>query len=261
MKALEELNQKVYYRFIKVIFVLTFLTVLSFLIFNIYKNNRPRIIIDNSSSYIFCENGKKINAADKDVLFVSEKFPEIVNKQIKTLCLYDNGWINLDSDYKINFAYKNVGGWNLVAFLILIELIGLIIIFEVIKRLFYYIILGKFDPSGFFKKKDITLKEKQEDIIIKKVKEEKENISWSKENPLTTKSFILTFLSSILFIFTPPIFGIVAMVISSRFLVKAKKQNEDKKLRKIANIVIFIPVLLWIANSIIWSLETIQRLQ
>jgi len=235
------------------------------LIFDTYKNSRPRIIIDNSSTYIFCENGKKLNAESKDVIFQSEKFPESINKRIQTLCLYDTEWINLNSDYKINFAYKHVGGWDMVMFFIIIKIIGLAIIFEIIKRLFYYIILGSFDPSGFFKKDKIVLEKKRDNSTVDSIKKEKnndkDNNEWSNTNPATTKSFILTFVSSALFLFTPPIFGIIVMVISSRLLVKAKKQNEDKKLRKIANIVIFVPVLIWIANSIIWALATLEKLQ
>lgn len=74
-----------------------------------------------------------------------------------------------------------------------------------------------------------------------------------KKNPQIAKSFLWTIISSVLFIFLPNIAGLIALVVSDRFLVKAKKEKEDKKLRKIANIVIFIPVLIWVIKAILWA--------
>ncbi len=82
-----------------------------------------------------------------------------------------------------------------------------------------------------------------------------------KQNPETGKSFLATIIAIILFFVAPPILGMIALVISSRLLVKAKKKNEDKKIRRIGNIVIYIPVLIWVANSIIWALTTLQKAQ
>jgi ABC-type sugar transport system permease subunit len=78
-----------------------------------------------------------------------------------------------------------------------------------------------------------------------------------KKNPETTNSFLWTVISSILFITLPKVFGVIALIISDRYLIKAKKKNEDKKLRKIGNLIIFIPVLIWIFGAILWAIKVI----
>jgi len=78
-----------------------------------------------------------------------------------------------------------------------------------------------------------------------------------KKNPETANSFLWTVISSILFITLPGVFGVIALIISDRYLVKAKKKNEDKKLRKIGNLIIFIPVLIWVFGAILWAIKAI----
>lgn len=66
-----------------------------------------------------------------------------------------------------------------------------------------------------------------------------------KENQNTSKSFLWAIISSLLFLFIP-LFGIIALLISDRYLYNAKKKNEDKKLRNIGKFLLVIPILIWL---------------
>lgn len=82
-----------------------------------------------------------------------------------------------------------------------------------------------------------------------------------KKNPETAKSFLATTIAAILFVVAPPILGLIALVVSSRLLLKAKKNEEDKKIRKVGNIVLYLPLLIWVTEVAFWVIATLQNQQ
>jgi hypothetical protein len=82
-----------------------------------------------------------------------------------------------------------------------------------------------------------------------------------KKNPETAKSFLATAIAALLFVIAPPILGLIALIFSSRFLLKAKKTGEDKKIRKIGNIAIFLPLLIWVVEVIFGALAAMYNIQ
>jgi len=90
-KIFEELNKKIWYRFVKTIYILSFVVINIFFFINSYQNNKYR--------------------------------PSL---------FYD----------------RYIGGWSEIFLSYIIKLVLIVLIFEIIKRSFYYIVFGKLFPKN-----------------------------------------------------------------------------------------------------------------
>lgn len=203
MKKISELNNKWWYRFLKVIFLFLFLTIISGINYALLENGAKKI--DNSKTIIYCvANGKSISAKKANIDFGNynfgegfdyEKFYEGYNEYIirdifKNCYGYDkyedifaiqrnyeiqglkdspreydedylreqinhikNGY-KTDSekssylDYSIHlFEIEPIYSYRAFASHLVIYNISVLLFFEIIKRVFYYIALGKIKPS------------------------------------------------------------------------------------------------------------------
>ena len=86
---------------------------------------------------------------------------------------------------------------------------------------------------------------------IEESKQEKiENINYAfaffKKNPLTTKAAILGLIACLIPIFMPVwgIISIIFVIIATRFLLKAKKNNENRKFIYISYIIAYLPIVI-----------------
>lgn len=159
--SIKKLQTKIWYRFIKVLFILAIIFTL-FIGIGIFIDKKTREI-NYEKSTITCNSGNKKSLNDKVIL---EKFADLntVNlrfrdnsdlaKAIKTdvqkLCEISKEGMNNDLDKlaKVNFAKNNFGDFRQKDWLSVIGIILMILFFEeTIRRTFYYIVLGNFFPN------------------------------------------------------------------------------------------------------------------
>jgi hypothetical protein len=116
-KTIKELNKKAWYRLLKVIFIIAFL-VAGALIWEGYKP------YDTTTKYVVCHSGQKYfsNPFNSNDYYTSKCNGEWGIKDITTT---HNSWGGL---------FEN--------------LVALIIFFEIIRRIFYYIVLGTILPKN-----------------------------------------------------------------------------------------------------------------
>ena len=167
-KTISHLNSKIWYRILKVLYILSFLVVLLITIVIIYSVNFPaQQVVDNDETTILCNYGnkKQFLASENNVYFSyselsSDNYLTDYHKtELKKLCQISkteldqklNAILSKTDDntklFDINPVIKNEGG--IIAFLgySILGILILIIIFEIIKRIFYYILLGSLNPK------------------------------------------------------------------------------------------------------------------
>jgi len=164
MKIITELNNKMWYRFLKVIYVLIFIPIFILAFFAGYMSTEPKF--DNEKSYIKCDNGKELKLSENNISLYSNYIGSYDDKLIRLLCTKDvrdelvkkYGKIDVGTTLtqdEFNRLYEN--NYNLVPFYterswtkaIGISFLWIIVatfFFELIRRTFYYIVLGSFRP-------------------------------------------------------------------------------------------------------------------
>lgn len=166
---IKDLESKVWFRFLKVIFVFAYLaTFLAVLVFAYFS--KPYAVTDEYNSRIVCDNGKVYKAGDNGGIDPGQALAEqLGGKRVDLngatpekdkatlLCLgYEHGFVpdfltdaemsKLQSQtppYKVEIVKKTEGSWwSFIGYTIL-ALFIVVLIFEVIKRSFLYIAVGK----------------------------------------------------------------------------------------------------------------------
>jgi hypothetical protein len=162
MKTISELEDKIWYRFLKVIFFTIFVSVSLVIVGSIYNGNRPEWIKDH---IITCNYGNKTSFAawnEKGILNVREDMsaiPDYTKEIIQKACgisekemedKFDAILNNTDNGKPLfSIVQGEVPTGNMLK-AILFSLLGLLValvVFELIKRVFYYIVLGNFRPK------------------------------------------------------------------------------------------------------------------
>jgi len=146
--TIEQLKEKTWYRFLKVIYALAFIIIIVFAVALIFDSTSPRY--DNDNSYIKCNNGKefKLSELNKNGTHISGPY---IDTGEDRLLNFDCIWRGASADPNIK-GYKFIGiytarNWFKIMWQSLLSIAIALIIFEVIKRIFYYILLGKFMPK------------------------------------------------------------------------------------------------------------------
>jgi hypothetical protein len=152
MKTIGELNSKVWYRLLKVIYVLIFIPIFILSFFSGYLSTKPEF--DNEKSYIKCDDGREFGLDENGIYLYSSYVYSEDNEKIKQMCSSNEldeiakkygGYIILEKNYKLISVYEN-RDWFRAIKISLLSIIGAIFFFELIKRVFYYIVLGSFRP-------------------------------------------------------------------------------------------------------------------
>ena len=148
--AKESLEDKAWFRFLKVIYILAFLFASATILFTAWSY-KPYKVIDGSETKFGCVYGTdlldKLHA--RKITSVSSYFDgyisneqnqsEILNKLLGFCSSnYSPGGINFDG-----FKEKNQYSWALVLKIILIGFLCTIVLFEIVKKIFFYIVIGK----------------------------------------------------------------------------------------------------------------------
>jgi hypothetical protein len=180
MKTISELNTRWWYRLVKVIYILAFLAFSIGLIAAMAAEEAPSTTEDNSSSTIRCLAGNLKSfryselALTGNVSLTSLNDKALGYLEIAAICEIptpsgtqftmndlglgirnyqktqnlSEGWKDTTLDSVLYFPKtKVVGNWYSVAGFAFLILTVLIIIFEIIRRIFYYIILGSLRPK------------------------------------------------------------------------------------------------------------------
>lgn len=158
-KTIAKLNEKIWYRLLKVIYILALLFVIIFFVADAFES-KPKKVFDGYNTTINCEGGTAYKAGENDIFFISATDSGKQN-QLKELCMsgkfpdmnfeiFKKTSERLDGNpinYTIDYAYKDVGSWGIVIGNALSGIFVMIIVFEIIRRIFYYIVLGKIFPK------------------------------------------------------------------------------------------------------------------
>ena len=166
MKTLEELNQKVWYRLLKVIYVLFFLLIFCISILIIVDNGFAEI--DTNNIKIVCLDGNKTTFLTKDIdislskqNFIGNKFDydyyvkydkiHLLRWAIFKQCDYKKVTMEdmLADKYLGKDAFEIIPKYTYTNSIkkIILSVLIIGVLFELFRRIFYYIVLGKVIPN------------------------------------------------------------------------------------------------------------------
>ena len=85
-------------------------------------------------------------------------------------------------------------------------------------------------------------------------------ISFTSKNPETTKALMLGVGACLIMLIRSGLFfSLILVIFDARALLKAKKTNENKKYINYSYFVVYVPVLLWLLNSIDFAMTAISN--
>ena len=153
MKTITELNSKAWYRLLKVIYVLIFIPIFVLAFFSGSIATKPEI--DNKKSFVKCDDGK-VFTLEESVVFLryGPYVDSIDNLTLIRKCspassfrplVESYGGIQVDKNYELTIIYAQ-RNWPKTIVISFLSLIATIFVFELLKRIFYYIVLGSFIP-------------------------------------------------------------------------------------------------------------------
>ena len=165
------LNTKIWYRFLKIIYIFVFISALIYALNETIEEYSPVEVIDSDKSLIICDSGDiyTFNELWSNNISVKENVAEIkrlcsdiINETSKTKWgpqnnesigvenfLEEKGYYDTPEqiNYKIRTIHKTIDGWHLVFGYSIFWVLIICAVSEIIKRAFYYIVLGKINPS------------------------------------------------------------------------------------------------------------------
>jgi len=114
--------------------------------------------------------------------------------------------------------------------------------------------------------KSFKLKDKnEEEKILEQQKIEtdsakhNESLNITQKNVQTTKALIMGIIAILIMLVPKGGFvSIILVIFAARRLLRAKKIGENKKYMNIVYVIIYLPVLIWIASSVIFALSMTQ---
>ena len=156
-KNRSELNQKSWYRLLKVLYIGFFSLIFIFFVFIIFGINPSKF--DNEQSYIKCYDGRSLSLSGNNIYLYSDYISTYDDVSIKKMCAYNpDDPININPDrpddlarlhpiaknYNLISIYRKTVAQNIWYSIILFFVV--LGISEFLKRIFYYIVFGKFIP-------------------------------------------------------------------------------------------------------------------
>lgn len=147
MKTTTDLNSKIWYRALKSLYILSLIIFIIFSVIGAYDQHKKIISIDNNNTKIICNNGRTLSTNQAEVYFYSTNFGRITSNKIQENCQWFEGKYLQGKDYKVDFKYSETGGLNKIILYSFVYIIILVLIYEISRRIFYYIILGTIKPK------------------------------------------------------------------------------------------------------------------
>ncbi len=169
-KTISYLNSKIWYRLIKVLFLLSFVFFLTLPPIVIFDESAPEI--NSNKSYLQCENGEVITGQDLKYsgidYFGSIEYNTDSRIKARYLCIlaglekeYGSGHntsntriaelkagaAEYDGDKTYEIVYIKNRNWFDTLGFIFLSIITTCLIFELLRRIFYYIVLGSIKPK------------------------------------------------------------------------------------------------------------------
>jgi hypothetical protein len=165
MKTISELNSKWWYRLIKIVYILIFVVacgtalVISYSEVGSYQNDHTVTCNYGNKSTFLAYKDKRIYVPFEDYSISLANLPENIKKEIQTACAISDAemkekidtYFNGTSDGKklyeiidtkvVVATYLSATLWSLLSLLIIVA------IFEVLRRAFYYVVLGALRPQ------------------------------------------------------------------------------------------------------------------
>jgi hypothetical protein len=150
MKTISELNERWWYRLLKVTYVILLLSAFTLGIYGVYSSSNP--VYDGNKSYIQCDNGKNFILNEHGFFVSGERLSSYMDYRAKDLCVNVTGGNQLDLNGGTSGKYDLVifypeRDWFLVIMYSIFVLVSNYMVFEIIRRIFYYILLGSLRPK------------------------------------------------------------------------------------------------------------------
>jgi|AntRauTorcE11897_2_1112592.scaffolds.fasta_scaffold10794_3 hypothetical protein len=181
MKTIQELNEKAWYRLLKVVYVLSLAIALMFPAIVPYVSMAPEY--DKENSYVLCDNGRKLLYEEHKLN--RDYISSLSANNFKFQCLYEDTGLNteelailqygkdsgqslddakvaieeyrkekfnneqvvlMDDNYTFIAVYET-RNWPLIIISTMGGILATLLLFELTRRIFYYVALGKFKPE------------------------------------------------------------------------------------------------------------------
>ncbi|MES2225294.1 MAG: hypothetical protein V4480_00605 [Patescibacteria group bacterium] len=155
MKTLTELNSKWWYRLLKVLYIILALIILGVSIALIVVSNAPEF--DNKASYVQCDDGRTF-PVDKIGMY-SDFVDSYNDRNFRTWCATTlveengvqklkpiNGFVPDEKNFTF-VAKETARNWMGTIGYSVIALVVVLLLSELLRRMFYYITLGSIRPK------------------------------------------------------------------------------------------------------------------
>lgn len=152
---MKNLENKRWYRFLKVVYVFFFVLSIGYVLI-IASINKPYTYVDSDKSSIICNNGNGYYAGENSIYIDSDGSLSSYNDEYaRKLCYHGTIYgasskVPISTNYEVKVVHTTEGSWGSAISAFLIGTGIVIVIFEIIKRVFLYIVMGKsfFSKSG-----------------------------------------------------------------------------------------------------------------
>lgn len=164
MKTLEELNNKTWYRLVKVIYVFIFILLTTLTGYIIFNSTSTYKVSDYSVHCLYGNKSTFYAMQDKNILIKEEHYTpgllsEIEREKLRDACAITKedidrglsaiflGTNDPKGPYKIEQVQLTKNNTTLAVMYLLASLVGWYLLSEIIKRTFYYVIFGNINPK------------------------------------------------------------------------------------------------------------------
>jgi hypothetical protein len=162
METISQLNSKIWYRLLKVMYVVMFLLIIISSVWIAFEENKP---YQSDEYLISCNEGNRKNfmARDEGILFLPSLgenkeisfIPSYTDSEIKSECeIYPSfGYVPVAErtysppPYSVSYAPLSHGSYLEAFGIAALAFVVVLFVFEFIRRAFYYIVLGKVYPQ------------------------------------------------------------------------------------------------------------------
>lgn len=145
-KKPNHLEQKWWFRFIKVIYILAYIVAVLLVSFGGYSSKSGGGI-DAEKSTIRCNNGKSYSPAKNNISVYSDDFGIFEEPHVRILCAYDTlNFYSYTAPSSKNYSFdvvKKPTNWSPAFQVWFWGFVITILFFEAVRRTFYYIVTGR----------------------------------------------------------------------------------------------------------------------
>ncbi len=136
------LERKIWYRAIKTIYIVVYIFVVITILFFGYSL-KPYSAVDSLSSIIMCNNGRRLAPSNNATIFEDGTLGIDDSFTAERLCSDQKDFVPDAINYTVQVSHKTSGTWATPLLFWVIGFFIAFLLFEVIKRTFLYIVIGK----------------------------------------------------------------------------------------------------------------------